>query len=140
MNGISITGHEGLADRMRAFSVLPIIESEAIRGIRVDTAQGKQPDGSAFALYVKRYAARRLKKGLRTSPVNLRVKPEDSLLDTLTATRTEVGGNESVISVKTDLDPIAQGLSRKRTFMGVSAGTELRIIQSLDIEFERMMG
>ncbi len=135
---MTVSGGEGLAERMRALNFLPIIEAEVIRGIRVDTAKGIDAGGSAFAPYGKQYANYgRMKKGLSVSPVNLRAKAEDSLLDTLGAQR--IDEKNSVISVSPEKEKIAKGLSGKRKFMGVSVSAVTGIEQKLENEFVRMM-
>lgn len=135
---LTFTGGEGLSERMNALNFLPIIEAEVIRGIRVNTSQGLDAGGSSFAGYTNAYKEYgRLRKGLSTNPVNLRVKTSDSLLDTLGAEK--VSENESVISVKADRELIADGLSAKRQFMGVTSGAILRIEQKLEDELKRVM-
>ena len=126
-----------MAAKGAAFNLLPIIEAEVIRGIREDTQAGKQPDGSTFEPYVPEYAKVRQALGLRISPPNLRRKAEDSLLDSLGAKR--LNDNESEISVREDLEPIAKGLSQKRKFMGISEATKARAESKFNPEFERAM-
>jgi hypothetical protein len=135
---LTFTGGEGISERLSALNFLPVIESEVIRGIRLDTQQGKDAGGSSFAEYTKQYAKYgRLRKGLPVSPVNLRVKSEDSLLDSLGAER--IDEKHSVISVKSEKEKIAEGLSKKRLFMGVSNDTVTKIEAKLEDEFARMM-
>lgn len=134
---LTFTGGEGLAERMGALNFLPTIEAEVIRGIRKNTAQGVDASGTSFAGYTKQYSNYRKHKGLSISPVNLRAKSEDSLLDTLGAQR--IDEKHSVISVKSDREKIAEGLSRKRKFMGVSISTVTPIEQKLEDELVRTM-
>lgn len=123
---------------MSALNFLPIIEREVIRGIRQNVAHGLDAGGSAMAEYTEQYKKYgRIRKGLSVSPPNLRVKPEDSLLDTLGVEK--IDKNNSVISVKQDREKIAEGLSRKRHFMGVTSGALIGIEQGLTAEFARVM-
>jgi hypothetical protein len=133
---LTFSGGEGLHERMSALNFLPIIEAEVIRSIRVDVQQGLSPDGSALSPYEANYAKWRMARGL-SSTVNLRVKQEDSMLDTLGATT--IDRNHSVISVASDREGQAEGLSKKRQFMGVSANAVVRIEQKLEDEFVRMI-
>lgn len=135
--GIEFSGGEGLHERMKSLTFLPIIESEVIRGIRENVSHGLDGNGNAMAPYTNAYKTIRLHKGLPVTPVNLRVKAEDSLLDTLGARK--IDENNSEISVREDKERVAEGLSNKRRFMGVSPSTVVRIEQRLDSEFVRMM-
>jgi hypothetical protein len=122
---------------MKGLNFLPVIEAEVIRGIRADTAKGMDAGGSQFVDYTNSYKQYLEHHGYAISPVTLRRKTEDSLLDTLGAQRKDEKHSE--ISVKSSKEKIAQGLSRKRKFMGVSSLTVLSIEQKLETEFERML-
>lgn len=125
---MQVTGGESLQTQLMSVNFMPTIEAEVIRGIRVDTAKGIDASGSAFEEYVEQYRIYgRIARGLTVSPVNLRVKTSDSLLDTLGATK--IDANTSEICVRSDKEPIAEGLTRKRKFMGISDNT-VSIIES----------
>ena len=123
-----VSGGETLQVQLGSVTFMPTIEAEVIRGIRVDTAKGIDASGSAFEEYVEQYRIYgRIARGLTVSPVNLRVKTSDSMLDTLGAKK--IDENTSEISVRSDKEPIAEGLTRKRKFMGISDNT-VSIIES----------
>jgi hypothetical protein len=117
---------------MNALNFLPMIEAEVIRGIRVNVSQGLNADGTAMAPYVRATTVARMRMGLSTT-VNLRVKTSDSMLDTLGAEK--IDANHSVISVRADKEGQAEGLSKKRSFMGVTPNALVRIEQRLEDEF-----
>jgi hypothetical protein len=58
------------------------------------------------------------------------------MLDTLGAEK--IDRNHSVISVRSDREGQAKGISEKREFMGVSANAVLRIEQKLPDELARV--
>lgn len=118
-------------DRLRAFDPLPIAGAEIGRGIRENTARSVDANGRAFDPYTPAYARRRQRMGL-TTRVTLRVRAEDSLLDTL--------GEHSPgeISVSPSREGQSLGLQKEREFMGVTAGAVARTEERLVQEFERM--
>lgn len=123
-----VSGGETLQVQLGSVTFMPTIEAEVIRGIRVDASRGVDASGSVHAEYTIPYGIYgRMRRGLTLDPVNLRVKPSDSLLDTLGATK--IDANTSEISVRSDKEPIAEGLTRKRKFMGISDNT-VSIIES----------
>lgn len=133
---ITFSGGEGLHERLQALNFLPIIEAETIRGIRQNVAQGNNADGTAMAPYVLAYTRWRMMHGLSTT-VTLRVKNEGSMLDTLGAEK--VDEHNSIISVRSDKEDQAKGLSVKRKFMGVTKGAVAKIEQRLEDEFRRVV-
>lgn len=148
---LTFSGGEGLAERMKTLDLLTIVEHEVIRGIKDDTAQGRDANGSSFAEYTSPYAKIRQRRGLATSPVNLRVRATNSLLDTLQTRRQNE--NESVISVAQDREKIAEGISSTvgktksgttyskaaRLFMGVSQNTISAIESVMQDEIEGVL-
>ena len=119
-------------DRLSAFRPEHIAIAEIVRSIRENSAEGKSYKGEELPGYVPAYKRRRAKLGLKTETVTLRVKAEDSLLDTL-------GEQEpNVITVIESKQPQAQGLAWKRDYMGVSDIAVTRMEEAWEEEFERL--
>lgn len=133
MISFQISGAEQLIQRLTGFNPIAVAESETVRDIRENAAKGVDPQGSPFAPYTPQYKKRRARLGLKTDTVTLRVKSEDSMLDTLGASI------DNVISVSDSKIKQATGIAKKRNFMGVSPGGIARMEGKFIDEFERML-
>jgi len=126
-----VSGGENLQAQLGAVNFMPLIKTEVIRGIRRSTDAGIDANGMAFPPYTEQYGKYgRIAKGLPLTPVNLRVKSADSLLDNF-AIESE-SKNHAVITVKSGREKQAEGLSNYRQFMGVSMNTVMYIENGLE--------
>lgn len=128
---MQVTGGENLQAQLSAVNFMPFLKTEVIRGIRKSTEQGIDANGQTLAEYTVQYGKYgRIAKGLSLTPVNLRTKPSGSLLDNFAIE--EESKTHAVITVKKQFEPIAEGLSGKRQFMGVSQNTVMWIENGLE--------
>lgn len=99
-------------------TIAPIVKED----ITKRTAAGDDANDQKFDAYTEDYAKTRAKKNLQVTPVNLKVT--GNLLDSISAE-----GNR--ISVPQELEGQAEGLMKKRKWLGVGAKTIKKIETAL---------
>ena len=126
-----VTGIERMARKIARFKEdVPKIAAKEVKAqITEFAAEGRNPDGTSFKPYTKPYAKVRIRKGLQTSPVNLRVT--GGFLDQIKDRDGIVGPDEAHAK-------IAEGLARKRTSFEVSPLTPPNIERLLKQAWETM--
>ena len=110
--------------QINAQTISDQISQILIDGIKESTAASQTPEGVAYIPYTPGYAKYRQKKGLSTIPD---LKVTGKMLDSLVVQR---NGIITTIS-DTDNPGKVEGVSNLRTFIGISAATRIRLIQTV---------